>query len=1034
MWKSWLRKLTATRSRGSQRRPLPPLLTLEALEDRTVPTLMWSAGVALPSVRSGDAAVLAPDQSILVLGGGTAMVNKLALAGAAWGTANAIDQARVSPGVASIGGSELLVYGGTLGGAALSTALEYDPANPSNIHSAAPMSTPRSLLAFATDGSHRAYAIGGLDASGNWLASVERFDPTTGVWSMVAALPQARSGAAAVYDGAGDILVFGGATSSSSSTNTALKYNIATNTWSTLASMPSFTAEAAAVLGPDGLIYVLGGKGGEGVQATVQVYDPTTNTWSRGASLPSGVSDEAAVVDAQNRIEVIGGTTYGDNPYAVSAVYVTQSLANFAPQILTTALPTAQAGAQYVATVAAVGSPAPTFALVSGPTGLSINATTGVITWAPGTAQIGATTVTVQAQNVAGTATHTFALTTTKDTTPPTAPVLTMAPITTTSSISLSWTASTDNVGVAGYRLFRYTPAYSSGHSGRGGGVTYHPATYTLLVNNISPTTTSYTFTGLSPLTTYYYVAAAFDAAGNQSAYSAPVSGTTLQTPTIYYSSNGVNTDPAVSLVANHPLYLTLWTTGSPTPTLSLVSAPAGVVFNAGQITNSQLTFVVPNITWTPTASQVGVSNIIMQATNSVGVFTLDISVTVTADVPVPSLTINGGYAYTVGNMTPVAGTPNDYQLTVNPAFNSGSSPQYAFSGTPFSFQVTGTSNTSPTTYALVSGPATMTLDPNTGIGTWTPGASDASAATSVTVSASNSAGTKLLTFTFPTYFTTGPSNVAVGFDTNTSGSAPATWTPIVTWTAPTDATGVADYKITVTDLNKNVSTVYDTHGTVTSFALPAGIVDQNTVSVTAYDANGNPSQSSTNVASLYLAALTNFSWTFSTPTAVAGQPLSVQLSALYATYAIVSGPAGATIDPTTGLLSWTPALTDVGAAAVVVSATNNNGWGTVYATLSFPVYFTDAPTGLSVTSSTDPVSGVTTWTAAWNSPTMNTSSIVGYQITFVPTGGPPTILTVPSIDLSVVLSNLATLHGSVQVAALDASGDLGVASPWLTF
>jgi len=330
-----------------------------------------------------------------------------------------------------------------------------------------------------------------------------------------------------------------------------------------------------------------------------------------------------------------------------------------------------------------------------------------------------------------------------------------------------------------------------------------------------------------------------------------------------------------------------------------------------------------------------------------------------------------------------------------------------------------------------------MTIDPNTGIGTWTPGASDASAATSVTVSATNSAGTTLLTFTFPTYFTTAPSNVAVNFNTSTSGSSPATWTPVVSWTPPANAAGVADYKITVTDLNKNVSTVYDTLSTATSFALPAGIADQNVVYVTAYDANGNPSQTS-GYANLYLAAVTSFSWTFSTPTAVAGQAMSVQLSALYATYAIVSGPAGATINPTTGLLSWTPGLSDVGTAKIVVSATNNNGWGTVYATLSFPVYFTDAPTGVSVTSSTDPVSNVTTWTASWNSPTMNTSSIVGYQVSFVPAGSPagtqPTIFTVPATSLSVVLSNLATLSGAVQVAAYDAAGDLGAPSTWVSF
>jgi len=1026
MLTSWLGKFTGTRSRGSQRRPLYSLLKVESLEDRTVPALIWSTGVALPSVRSGDVAVLEPNESILALAGGTTTVNQLALTGTAWGTANALDQARVSPGVSALGGGEVLVYGGSVAGTAVGTALVYDPANSSNIQAAASMSTPRALMAFATDGVGRAYAIGGLDASGNRLATVERFDPTTGTWSVVASLPQARSGAAAVYDGAGHIIVFGGATNTSSRTSTVLEYTVATNTWTTLASMRTSITEAAAVFGPDGMIYVLGGKGSGGVLSTVQVYNPATNTWSTGTSLPKGLSDEAAVVDAQNRIEVIGGTAYGDNPYSVSTVYVTQSLANFAPQITTTSLPSATAGAAYTATVAAIGSPAPAFSVVSGPTGLSINPNTGVITWTPTTAQIGTTSVTVQAQNAAGTATETFTLTVTPDTTPPTAPVLSMAPISSTSSITLNWTASTDNVAVAGYRIFAYTPAYTTGHSGRGGGITYHPATEKLIVDGLSPSTTSYTFTGLSPYTTYDYVVVASDTSNNQSAYSNYVSGTTWKVPTISYYV-GSSVDPALSVVANHALYFTLGTTGNPTPTVAIVSAPAGVGWNSGFIE------------WTPTADQVGVNDIVVQASNSAGTATLDIQVTVTADVPVPSLTVNGGYAYGPGNMTTVSGSPNTYQLTLNPGFNStGTTPQYALAGTPFSFQLTGVSNTSPTTYALVSGPSTMTLDPNTGIGTWTPSASDASAATSVTVSATNAAGTSYLTFTFPTYFTTAPTNVVVSYNANTSGSSPATWTPVVTWTPPADSTNVADYAVVVTNLNTGVTTTYDTHSTATSFALQAGITGQNTVNVVAYDANSNPSQTSTSNAELYLLALGSVSWSFSTPNVVAGQAFSVQFTGSYVTYGIASGPAGVSIDPNTGLLTWTPSLTDVGNVSIVVSVTNNNGWGTVYVTLNFPVYFADAPTNLSVTGGTDPVSGLPTWTAAWNPPLFNTSSIAGYQIVVTdasqPAGTPPTVYTVSASTLSLIISNQATFHGTVQVTVFDAYGNLGVPSAVLTF
>ena len=70
-------------------------------------------------------------------------------------------------------------------------------------------------------------------------------------------------------------------------------------------------------------------------------------------------------------------------------------------------------------------------------------------------------------------------------------------------SISLSWTASTDNVGVTGYRVERCqgTSCTDFGHFA-------------------TPTGTTFSNTGLAAGTTYRYRVRAFDAAGNLSAYS----------------------------------------------------------------------------------------------------------------------------------------------------------------------------------------------------------------------------------------------------------------------------------------------------------------------------------------------------------------------------------------------------------------------------------------------------------------------------------------------------------------------------------
>jgi hypothetical protein len=71
------------------------------------------------------------------------------------------------------------------------------------------------------------------------------------------------------------------------------------------------------------------------------------------------------------------------------------------------------------------------------------------------------------------------------DTTPPTAPTNLSGTAVSTSQINLTWTASTDNVGVAGYKVFR----------------------------NGTPSVSSFSDAGLAASTAYSYTIAAYDAA-----------------------------------------------------------------------------------------------------------------------------------------------------------------------------------------------------------------------------------------------------------------------------------------------------------------------------------------------------------------------------------------------------------------------------------------------------------------------------------------------------------------------------------------
>jgi chitodextrinase len=93
------------------------------------------------------------------------------------------------------------------------------------------------------------------------------------------------------------------------------------------------------------------------------------------------------------------------------------------------------------------------------------------------------------------------------DTQPPTVPAGLIATAISSTQINLTWTASTDNVGVSGYKVYRGT---------------------TLIKTT---TSTSYSDTGLSASTLYNYSVKAFDEAGNASAKSTAVSATTMDAP-----------------------------------------------------------------------------------------------------------------------------------------------------------------------------------------------------------------------------------------------------------------------------------------------------------------------------------------------------------------------------------------------------------------------------------------------------------------------------------------------------------------------
>jgi hypothetical protein len=102
------------------------------------------------------------------------------------------------------------------------------------------------------------------------------------------------------------------------------------------------------------------------------------------------------------------------------------------------------------------------------------------------------------------------------DTTPPATPLALSATSVSSSQIDLVWEPSSDNVAVAGYRVYRGQ------------------------IQVAAPTTTAYSDTGLTPDTSYTYTVQAHDTGGNSSEFSASASAKTQALPSFRMATDSL--------------------------------------------------------------------------------------------------------------------------------------------------------------------------------------------------------------------------------------------------------------------------------------------------------------------------------------------------------------------------------------------------------------------------------------------------------------------------------------------------------------
>jgi hypothetical protein len=155
----------------------------------------------------------------------------------------------------------------------------------------------------------RVLVVGGFNATMQWLASAEIYDPTSGAWSLNQPLFNHGVGHTAVLLLDGRVLVAGGCVGDGPDgrINRAELFDPATNSWAETAPMSASRCGHSAVLLADDRVLAAGGDDGDGYLSSAEVFDPVTLNWSTTGALNTARSEAVAVLLMDGRVMVAGG-------------------------------------------------------------------------------------------------------------------------------------------------------------------------------------------------------------------------------------------------------------------------------------------------------------------------------------------------------------------------------------------------------------------------------------------------------------------------------------------------------------------------------------------------------------------------------------------------------------------------------------------------------------------------------------------------------------------------------------------------------
>jgi Bacterial Ig-like domain (group 3)/FG-GAP-like repeat/Galactose oxidase, central domain len=229
----------------------------------------------------------------------------------AWTNAGSLLAARASHTATLLNDGTILIAGGEDGPGILSSAEIFDPVSGTSQPTKGPMTTARENHTALLLNDGRVLIVGGQNTTGV-LASAEVYDAKTGTFASVGSMSQARRFHTATLLNDATVIVTGGESASGQDLTSIERFDPQSGLFTLLpAQLDVPRAQHTATLMQDGRILIVGGRTRQTALASTVYFDPVANTVSAGLPLAEARYAHTATQVLWGNVVFAGGTSDG---------------------------------------------------------------------------------------------------------------------------------------------------------------------------------------------------------------------------------------------------------------------------------------------------------------------------------------------------------------------------------------------------------------------------------------------------------------------------------------------------------------------------------------------------------------------------------------------------------------------------------------------------------------------------------------------------------------------------------------------------